>query len=67
VELVGIDYSSIEKFRSPQPEVHRTLLAKGIVVIGGLALRAVSAEEYDLICLPVRFAGREAAPRRVAL
>jgi len=35
------------------------------VVIEGPDLRTVSAGEYDLICLPVRFAGREAAPARV--
>ncbi len=64
VEFVGIDYMSIEKFGSPQPEVHRILLAKGIVVVEGLDLRAVSAGNYDLICLPVRFQGREAAPAR---
>lgn len=64
VELVGIDYFSIEKFGSAQPEVHRILLAKGIVVVEGLDLRGVSAGDFDLICLPVRFAGREAAPAR---
>ncbi len=67
VELVGIDYHSIEKFGSPQPEVHRILLASGVVVVEGLDLREVSGGEYDLVCLPVRFGGREAAPARAVV
>jgi len=64
VELVGIDYHSVEKFGSAQPDVHRIFMEKGIVIVESLDLRGVSAGDYDLICLPARFAGREAAPTR---
>jgi arylformamidase len=64
VVLVGIDYLSIEKYGSAQPDVHRILLSNGIVIVEGLDLRETSEGDYDLICLPVRFTGREAAPAR---
>jgi arylformamidase len=54
VQLVGIDYLSIEKFHSPDPQTHLTLLGKGIPVIEGLSLKDVTAGDYDLIVLPLR-------------
>lgn len=59
---VGIDYLSIGS-----AEVHRILLAAGIVVIEGLSLKHVDPGEYQLICLPMRIEGAEAAPARVLL
>lgn len=67
VQLVDIDYLSIEKFGSAQPEVHRILLSKGIAIVEGLDLREVSEGDFDLICLPMRFTGREAAPARAVV
>jgi len=67
VELVGIDYHSIEKFGSPQPLTHRTLLGRGVVVVEGLDLRHAPGGDCDLVCLPARLAGREAAPTRAAI
>jgi arylformamidase len=42
VQLVGIDYLSIEKFHSPQPRTHLALLSKGIPVVEGLSLKDVT-------------------------
>ncbi len=67
VELVGIDYHSVEKFGSPEPLAHRALLEKNVVVVEGLDLRNVSGGDYDLVCLPAKFVGRESAPTRAAL
>jgi arylformamidase len=67
VELVGIDYLSIEKFGSPDFKTHLTLLGKGIPVVEGLQLADVTAGEYDLIVLPLRISGHEAAPARAIL
>jgi len=67
VELVGVDYISAEKFGAEQPLTHRTLLGKGIPIIEGLDLRAIKAGEYDLIFLPIRVVGHEAAPSRALL
>lgn len=56
-KLVGIDYLSIERFKSQTHETHLALLSKGIVILEGLDLREVSAGIYELICLPLRIAG----------
>jgi arylformamidase len=67
VELVGIDYLSIEKYASADFKTHRILLGKGIPVVEGLWLTNVQAGDYDLIVLPLRIAGHEAAPARAVL
>jgi arylformamidase len=67
VELVGIDYLSIEQFHSGHHKTHRTLLAKAVVILEGLDLSRVSAGEYDLICLPLRLEGCDGAPARAVL
>jgi arylformamidase len=67
VELVGIDYLSIEKFHSEQPKTHLALLSKGIPVVEGLLLRDVAPGDYDLIVLPLRVVGHEGAPARAIL
>lgn len=55
-KLVGIDYLSIEQFKSKTHETHLALLSKGIVILEGLDLREVGAGIYELICLPLRIA-----------
>jgi arylformamidase len=67
VELVGIDYLSIEKYGSAVPKTHQILLGKNIPVVEGLDLRNVEAGEYDLIVLPLRIVGHEGAPARAVL
>jgi arylformamidase len=67
VELVGIDYLSVEKFGSPEPQTHRTLLSRRVVVVEGLDLRKASRGDYDLVCLPAKLVGRESAPARAAV
>jgi arylformamidase len=56
-KLVGIDYLSIERFKSKTHETHLALLSKGIVIVEGLDLREVGAGIYELICLPLRISG----------
>jgi arylformamidase len=67
VELVGIDYLSIERFDSKDHPVHRTLLERQVVIVEGLDLSAVPEGSYELICLPLRLAGLDGAPARVVL
>jgi len=67
VELVGIDYLSAEKFGASEPRTHQILLGRGIPIIEGLDFRAIKAGEYDLIVLPLRVVGHEAAPARALL
>ena len=65
--LVGIDYLSIERFRSPEHDVHKTLLAASVVILEGLDLRAVSAGQYMMACAPLKVVGADGAPARVFL
>jgi arylformamidase len=67
VELVGIDYLSIEQFRSGHHRTHRTLLERRIVIVEGLQLGGVAPGVYDFICLPLRLAGMDGAPARAVL
>ena len=67
VELVGIDYLSIEQFRSGHHRTHRTLLERRIVIVEGLQLGGVAPGVYDFICLPLRLAGIDGAPARAVL
>jgi arylformamidase len=67
VELVGIDYLSIEQFHSGHHRTHRTLLAKSVVILEGLDLSVPPPGEYQLICLPLRVEGCDGAPARAVL
>lgn len=69
IKLVGIDYLSVEKFGSKDFATHITLLENETVIIEGLDLRKVSAGEYELICLPLKYIGGagDGAPARTIL
>ena len=67
VQLVGIDYLSIERPDDPACPVHRSLLSAPVVILEGLDLRNVSAGAYDLVCLPLRAMNGDGAPARVLL
>ena len=69
VKLVGIDYLSVEKFKSETFRTHHTFLSSGVVIIESLDLRAVPSGRYELICLPLKVAGGsgDGAPARVIL
>ena len=67
VVLVGVDYISAEQFGAPAPRTHQILLGRGIPIVEGLDLRPVQAGDYDLIVLPLKVRGHEAAPARAIL
>lgn len=67
VELVGIDYLSIEQFHSGHHKTHRTLLERSVVILEGLDLSVPVPGEYELICLPLRIEGCDGAPARAVL
>jgi arylformamidase len=67
LRLVGVDYLSVGGFLENSAEIHRTLLGAGIWVVEGLNLARVEPGRYDLVCLPLRIAGGDGAPARVAL
>ena len=69
VKLVGIDYLSVEKFGSTDFATHTTLLEKEIVILEGVDLREVPAGDYEIVCLPLKYAGGtgDGSPARTIL
>jgi arylformamidase len=67
IKLVGVDYLSVEQFKTPGAPAHHVLLGAGTVVLEGLNLRDVEPGIYDLYCLPLRVVGSDGAPARVVL
>jgi arylformamidase len=67
VRLVGIDYLSIERFKSGSHDVHKTLLGGGVAVLEGLDLSSVGPGRYLLVCLPLKVKDGDGAPARVVL
>jgi arylformamidase len=67
VRLVGIDYLSIDKFKSASHPSHFALLKRQIAILEGLDLSAVPAGEYTLIALPLNLQDADGAPTRVIL
>ncbi len=66
VELVGIDYLSVEP-AGGDGTVHRRLLDAGVIVLEGLDLSAVEHGEYELLCLPLKLSVADGAPCRAVL
>jgi arylformamidase len=67
VKVVGVDYLSVEVFKTPGAPAHHLLLGAGTIVIEGLDLREVEPGIYDMLCLPLRVVGSDGAPARVVL
>lgn len=67
VELVGVDYLSIEQFHSGHHKTHRILLGRSVVILEGLDLSVPTPGDYELICLPLRIEGCDGAPARAVL
>jgi len=67
VQLVGIDYLSIEKFNFDRPSTHWTLLGNNVVIVEGLDLSGIAPGDYELICLPLKIKDGDGGPARVVL
>jgi arylformamidase len=67
VQLVGIDFLSIEAFETPGRPTHRTLLGAGVIIVEGLDLSAAVPGTYTLVCLPLRLCGADGSPARAVL
>ncbi|HEY7291649.1 MAG TPA: cyclase family protein [Vicinamibacterales bacterium] len=67
VKVVGVDYLSVEAFKTPGAPAHHILLGAGILIIEGLNLRDVEPGVYDMYCLPILVVGCDGAPARVVL
>ncbi len=68
IQLVGVDYLSVEVFdHEPGNPVHHALLHAEIVLLEGLDLRAVAPGTYTLSALPLRIVGGDGSPCRAVL
>lgn len=66
IEIVGIDYLSIEKYQG-DGSVHRTLLKNNVVIIETLDLTKVKEGGYTLIIAPLKIKKGDGAPSRALL
>ncbi len=66
IELVGIDYLSIQRFHD-STETHTILLENEVVILETLDLSRVTPGQYELLCLPLKIEGLEGCPVRAIL
>lgn len=67
VVLVGIDTPSVDPETSKTLDAHHALLRADMRVLEGLVLDHVEPGDYELIALPLRLTGLDAAPVRAVL
>lgn len=67
IRLVGIDYLSIDKYKSEKHPAHFVLLTKNVVVLEGLDLSRVKPGRYRMAALPLNLKDADGAPARVVL
>ena len=67
IRLVGIDYLSIDPYKSPKHPSHFVLLPKNVIVIEGLDLSGIQPGLYAMVALPLNLSGADGAPTRVIL
>lgn len=67
IELVGIDYLSIEQYTATDFSTHLILLGASVIVVEGLDLREVPSGLFEMACLPMKIVDADGAPTRVIL
>ena len=67
LRLVGVDAPSVDDRESKTLETHHAIFEAGASIIENLDLRGVPDGPYELIALPLRVAGLDAAPVRAVL
>ena len=67
IELVGIDYLSIEGYAVPGAPTHKTLLAAGIPILEGLDLFTARPGRWQMAALPLRIVNGDAGLTRAVL
>jgi len=67
IDLVGIDYLSIQSFGEDGDRTHKTLLENEVLILEGLDLRKVNTGIYKLVALPLSIPEAEGAPVRAIL
>lgn len=67
VKVLGVDYLSVEPYKTPGAPAHHVLLGAGTIIVEGLNLRDVEPGTYEMFCLPLAVVGADGAPARVIL
>jgi arylformamidase len=67
VRLLGLDVPSVDTIESRDLPIHHALGAAGILILESLDLSTVPEGVYELIALPLKIAGADAAPVRAIL
>ncbi|WP_283135339.1 cyclase family protein [Rhizohabitans arisaemae] len=67
VNLVGIDYLSVDAAVDDDFSTHRTLLGAGVLILEGLRLAHVPSGDYTLWAVPLKLANADGAPTRAVL
>jgi arylformamidase len=67
LRLLGVDAPSVDARDSKSLAVHKMLFSGGAYILENLDLRRVSPGSYDLIALPIKVMGLDAAPVRAVL
>jgi arylformamidase len=65
--LIGVDTPSLDPETSKSMDAHSRLLAHDLRVLEGLVLDDAPAGEFELIALPLKLEGLDAAPVRAVL
>jgi arylformamidase len=67
VRLFGTDAPSVDPVDSKTLEAHQVLHEGGVAILEGLSLADITAGEYELLALPLKWQGVDAAPVRAVL
>ncbi|MCS7067565.1 MAG: cyclase family protein [Meiothermus sp.] len=67
VRLFGTDCPSVDPLTSKDLPGHKAFAQAGVYILEGLALEGVPAGTYELLALPLRLEGADAAPVRAIL
>ncbi|PDZ70516.1 cyclase family protein [Bacillus pseudomycoides] len=66
IKGVGIDALGVERSQPGHP-THKALFDANIIVIEGLRLKNVPADQYFMVAAPLKLVGTDASPARVLL
>lgn len=64
LRLIGVDVPSLDPLDSRTMEAHKLVFGAGMGVLENLDLRGIAPGWYELVAVPIRIAGADAAPVR---
>jgi arylformamidase len=67
VRLIGLDLPSVDRIDAKHLENHHALARNGIAIVESLDLSGIDPGVYNLVALPLKIAGADAAPVRAIL